>query len=45
MKAGDYTANETEADSVLQVAETRADKDGAFEILIPAELNHLSVPE
>jgi hypothetical protein len=36
-----YAADVLNADSVLQVAETRADKFGNFEILIPAELNRL----
>jgi hypothetical protein len=40
LKDGDYT-DAAHANSVVQVAETRADKLGAFEILIPAELNHL----
>ena len=43
LKDGDYIADSADANSVVQVAETRADKLGAFEILIPAELNHLPV--
>jgi hypothetical protein len=39
MKGGAYTADPTEADSVLQIAESRSDATGAFEILIPAALN------
>ena len=38
-KAGSYTADELSADSVLQIAETRANKSGNFQILIPASLN------
>jgi len=41
LKDGEYTSNErSDADSVLQVAETRSDKNGEFTIFIPAELNH-----
>lgn len=40
IKGGDYTADSDQADSVLQVAETRAGSNGEFTILIPAELNH-----
>jgi hypothetical protein len=39
LKDGQYTPDAPNADSVLQVAETRADKNGAFEVLIPAQLN------
>ena len=39
LKGNEYTTDSAHADSVLQVAETRADSEGAFEILIPAELN------
>ena len=39
LKANEYTALASEADSVVQVAETRADKNGDFELLIPAQLN------
>jgi hypothetical protein len=40
LQGGDqYTPDVSKADSVLQVAETRADEEGVFEILIPAELN------
>jgi hypothetical protein len=39
VKDGQYTAESESADSLLQVAEARADKYGKFEILIPAELN------
>jgi len=43
LKDGDqYTADVLQADSVLQVAETRADKYGVFEVLIPAELNRFA---
>jgi hypothetical protein len=41
LKAGEYTPEASGADSVVQVAETRADKFGAFDVLIPAELNRL----
>jgi len=41
LKSADYTADTDHADSVLQIAETTADTKGAFDILIPAELNHL----
>lgn len=42
LKDGQYTTNQDrDADSVLQVAETRADQDGHFDILIPAELNRI----
>ena len=37
--AGVYTSEPTKADSVVQVAETRADTNGVFELLIPASLN------
>jgi len=40
LKDNEYTTDDRHADSVLQVAETQADRDGAFQILIPAELNH-----
>jgi hypothetical protein len=36
---GEYVADASKADSVLQVAETRADKNGRFEVLIPATVN------
>jgi hypothetical protein len=39
MHAGAYTADSTQADSVLQIAETRSDDEGTFELLIPATLN------
>jgi hypothetical protein len=39
LKDGQYTTDTVNPDSVLQVAETRADDSGGFEILIPAELN------
>ena len=43
LKDGEYTSNEdSKADSVVQVAETRADKNGEFTVFIPAELNHAS---
>jgi len=39
---GQYTSNaDGNADSVLQVGETRSDSEGKYEVLIPAELNHL----
>jgi hypothetical protein len=41
MSGGAYTADSTQADSVLQIAETRSDEFGAFELLIPAALNKL----
>ena len=41
LKDGQYTTEALSADSVLQVAETRAKKDGVFEISIPAALNRL----
>jgi hypothetical protein len=37
--AGQYTSDLTKADAVVQVAETRADVNGAFKLLIPATLN------
>ncbi|MEP7051255.1 MAG: hypothetical protein ABJB12_12925 [Pseudomonadota bacterium] len=37
--AGSYTADPTQADGVVQIAETRADETGAFKLLIPASLN------
>jgi hypothetical protein len=40
LKGSDYTADSENADSVLQIAETRAGTDGAFNLLVPAELNH-----
>jgi len=40
LKNGQYTTNAVDADSVVQVAETRANRDGVFEVSIPAELNH-----
>jgi len=40
LKDGAYTAkDDANANSLLQVAETRSGSDGKFEILIPAELN------
>jgi len=39
LKGSDYTGDSSKADSVLQIAETRANSDGAFTILVPAELN------
>jgi hypothetical protein len=44
LKGTEYTTDIENADSVLQVAETRASTDGTFNVLIPAELNHLLVP-
>jgi len=40
MSGGTFTDDRTKAESVLQVAETRADDSGAFELLIPAQLNN-----
>ncbi len=40
LKGDQYTTDTVNADSVLQVAETRADKFGVFDVLIPAQLNH-----
>jgi len=40
MSGGVYTSDPSKADSVLQVAETRAEASGSYEVLIPAELNH-----
>jgi hypothetical protein len=40
LKKDDYTGDAENADSVLQIAETRADVDGSFNILVPAKLNH-----
>jgi hypothetical protein len=37
--AGLYTSDPTKADSVVQVAESRADTSGGFTLLIPASLN------
>jgi hypothetical protein len=39
MLKGEYVADPSKADSVLQVAETRANQNGDFEILIPASVN------
>ena len=39
MSGGAYTTDSTRADSVLQIAETRSDETGAYELLIPAALN------
>jgi len=39
LKGNDYTGDSSKADSVLQIAEARAGADGAFTILVPAELN------
>ena len=36
---GSYIDDPTRAASVLQIGETRADRDGQFELLIPANLN------
>ncbi len=41
LEGDQYTSDDVNADSVLQVAETRTDNGGNFEILIPAELNRL----
>ncbi|HEY4102428.1 MAG TPA: hypothetical protein VGM44_01005 [Polyangiaceae bacterium] len=39
LHAGAYTADATQADSVLQIAESRSDSHGAYQLLIPASLN------
>ncbi|HTA90419.1 MAG TPA: hypothetical protein VK745_12610 [Polyangiaceae bacterium] len=39
MSGGAYTADPTQADSLLQIAETRCDDNGVYELLIPASLN------
>jgi hypothetical protein len=39
MSAGLYTSEPAKADAVVQVAETRADTNGVFKLLIPATLN------
>lgn len=39
MSNGEYSADASKADSVLQVAETRANNDGSFQVLIPASVN------
>jgi hypothetical protein len=39
LKGTAYTADPTQADSVLQIAEARSDDTGAFTLLIPASLN------
>jgi hypothetical protein len=39
--AGAGTTDLTKAKSVLQIAETRADNDGRFELLVPADLTKL----
>lgn len=45
LKGDDYTPDATNADSVLQIAETTAATNGAFSLLIPAELNrHPELP-
>ncbi|MEO7034476.1 MAG: hypothetical protein ABI548_11280 [Polyangiaceae bacterium] len=36
---GSYTSDPAKADSVVQIAETRADDTGGFKLLIPASLN------
>jgi hypothetical protein len=41
LDGSEYTADIEKADSVLQIAETRAATDGSFNVLIPATLNHL----
>ena len=45
MKDGQYTADSTQADSVLQIAETRSDATGAFDLRIPAALNAAPTPQ
>jgi len=42
MKGGKYTTDWPNADSVVQIAETRADNTGEFHVFIPAELNQPS---
>ncbi len=37
--SGDYTADASKADSLVQIAETRASTSGDYELLIPATLN------
>jgi len=45
-KDGEYTTNaHLDADSLVQVGEARVRKDGGFDILIPAELNHYVPPQ
>ncbi len=44
MSAGAYTAESPQADSVLQIGETRSDDKGNFELLIPASLNKVPTP-
>lgn len=39
LKNGAYTSSAADADSVLQIAETRSDAGGGFRVLIPASLN------
>ncbi|HWZ87777.1 MAG TPA: hypothetical protein VNW92_02975, partial [Polyangiaceae bacterium] len=39
MKAGQYTPDWTQADSVLEIGETVSDNDGNFTLYIPAALN------
>jgi hypothetical protein len=39
LKGTTYTADPTQADSVLEIAEARSDDTGAFTLLIPASLN------
>lgn len=39
MKGREYTADPAQADSVLQIAETRSDENGSFSLMIPAALN------
>jgi hypothetical protein len=39
LKGTAYTADPTQADSVLEIAEARSDDSGAFTLLIPASLN------
>jgi len=44
VKNGEYTSDATSADSVLQVALTRSDNTGTFEILIPSGLSKSPTP-
>ena len=38
-KSQSFTSDAGQAASVLQIAETRADSDGAFQLLLPSHLN------
>jgi hypothetical protein len=39
LHGGVYTSDATQADSIVQIAETRTDSHGTYQLLIPASLN------